>query len=141
MGLAHRLTRDLFRAYDAAKRDQQRLNTFNDKWARLNAVATEVREHFVLPLMALSAQLSEKELNKLQRHWDDTTDWNKAIADQINDAQLRHLSQYATAIKRVTLYAANLCQKYSIFNDIRSVRYNGATKSILINEENCFYLG
>lgn len=141
MGLAHRLTRDLFRAYDAARRDQQRIDRFNEKWKRLNAIAEEVREHCVLPLVLMSADLNGKELDKLQDHWNDVVDWSSAIANDIDGAQLRHLSQYATAIKRVTLYAVKLCQKYSVLNDIESVRYNAASKSILINEEDFFYLG
>lgn len=147
MGLIHQLMRDAGKAYQAAQRDlnrsqlaSQQVQIFNARWERLNSYADRVTPEFYRPLWD-SGKMTTKEVLKLGNLISEMHDLRHAINDEIEHAQQKHLSQYATSIKNALLNTAKLCKKYSVLRDLKSVRYDAPTKSIMINERETFYFG
>ena len=140
MGLFWQMARAFAREHKKSQRENDRIRQLNEKWQRLNQCVLVLKDEFIMPLID-DAIITNAEDDRLAVAMEKVTDWADSIDANINSIGRQELSQYATSIKNLTLMTIKLCAKYSIFTDIESVRYNTATKTILLNEEPLFYLG
>lgn len=122
-----------------AEQQIDRTKAFNERWQHLNKTHQLLYQDFITP--ALSAQLTPAENTKLCEHNNDMAAWQTLIANGIEIANQHDLNKYATSIKKAALKAIRLCIKHKLYKDITTVHYNAKTKTILINNQDHYYLG
>lgn len=137
MGIFWKLARGVISGHRKMQRDNQKVAELNEKWDRLNQCLIALDSDFLQPLFE-DDPLSIAEHDRLVSDIEKAVDWKEAINANVEHVGRRELSQYATSIKSLTF---KLCKKYSVFSDIESVRYNTATKTVLLNDQPLFYLG
>ena len=140
MGIFWKMARGVISGYGKMQRDNQKLTELNEKWDRLNQCLIALNTDFLQPLFE-DDPLTVAEHDRLAAALEKAVDWKEAINANVEHVGRRELSQYATSIKSLTLLTFKHCKKYSVFSDIESVRYNTATKTVLLNEQPLFYLG
>lgn len=115
------------------------LNRFDEKWGRLNSIYENLRDNFLSPLNGREA--SQADQDKIATIFYATKEMRESISDRINDCGMADLSKYATSLKKLAIAALLLCKKLSVYDDIDSVSYNSASKSIYLNGESIYFLG
>lgn len=130
----------LFGAIREAKRAKARVDKFNARWHRLTHIHRLVTNEFVEPLNVNFSKLTVSEQNAINNYVGEMNEWFNAIRGNINNSGLKHLSRYATAIKKTAMKSMIICKKYGIYSDIVSVEYDASRKVLLLNgrDHYCF---
>jgi len=111
---------------------------FNIRWQRLVEIQNNLAERFV---DTVSGELAEEDNKRLMSHVEAMLDWQNEINKHLDVAEDKHLSEYAMHLKNAAMLAIQFCQKYQIYDDIRSLEYHEGEQMIQLNGENLYYLG
>lgn len=110
----------------------------NERWKRLEGIQDDISENFINELLGV---LSNDDNDELMAHVEDILTWKKDINERLDLAENKHLSEYAKDLKETAMLAIKFCQKYEIYNDIKSFKYHASRQVIELNEEALYFFG
>lgn len=120
------------------EKSSQAVIQFNERWKRLEAIQDDIAENFINELLG---NLSNDDNDELMSHVEDILTWKKDMNERLDLAENKHLSEYAKDLKETAMLAIKLCQKYEIYNDIKSFQYHGSRQIIELNGESLYFFG
>jgi hypothetical protein len=135
------LVREGIKQLGEASREGERLERRKERLQHIGRAHALIIEDFMKPLCADLEKISSKDAQRVNRYLVAMNDRANWILENLNETADSHVSRYATSVKAAALVAISLCKKYAIYPDIQSVRYNPATKMILLNDKDHYSLG
>ena len=128
----------LYRGAMEQERSNNTVEQFNERWQRLGNIHDDIAEKFIDEVLG---NLNGDDYDALMPHIEEVLTWQKKINQNLDQAQEKHLSEYATHLKNTAMLAIELCKKYEIYGDIKSFEYIEQSQILKLNGEDFYFFG
>ena len=123
----------LYRGAMEQERSNDAVGQFNERRQRLGNIHDDITE--------VLGNLNGDDYDALMPHIEEVLTWQKEINENLDQAQDKHLSEYATHLKNTAMLAIELCKKYEIYGDIKSFEYIEQIQLLKLNGVAFYFFG